>query len=70
MSQQPPQRDPYADLQRLITHVAHLTRQMTEQADFFRRMEPMIRIALLVWIAFPALLLMMVLFYLVRLVSR
>lgn len=66
---QPP-RDPLSELHRLTDHLAHLARNSTEMSDMLKRQESLVRAALLVWIAFPILLLLMVLIFLARLLSQ
>jgi hypothetical protein len=64
-----PPETPVEMLTRLTNHLSVIARRTTETADILRRLETLIRVGLIVWIAFPVILLLLLLLALVRLLS-
>jgi hypothetical protein len=61
-----PPESPADMLHRLTNHLSVIARRLTELNDFNKRLEPLIRAALWVWIVFPIALILILLYLAAR----
>jgi hypothetical protein len=57
-------------VQRLANHLSVIARRLTESQDILRRLEPLIRAALWVWIVFPIVLMILLLYFAMQIASQ